>query len=673
MVIPVYGALPHVKECLRSVREHTPSDVRVLVIDDASPDKETPAFLAEQLRTWGGLELLKNPRNLGYTRTVNRGIRSCRGDVLLLNSDAVVTDGWVDKLWLAAYSRPNVATVTPVSNGAGAFNVPDQNTNASLPPGVSVKQMGHLVESMSDRRLPEAPTGNGFCMYITAHALERVGLMDEKAFPRGYGEENDFAMRARREGLIHLVDDSTFIFHARGSSFGEEKDRLMVDAREVLRGRYPEYSELVKNWLDKDCLSYLRPRLRLGLDHALTADRDAKGILYVLHDAGGGTSMTSVDLAARASKEYPTYLLRMGEQGWRFSRYFAGREIDLAAHSFARRWDATSGLGSERIDAMVAFLERYSVGVVHVRHLLGAGPELLMLVSGLGYRIVFSLHDFLTICPNIQLINNRNRYCGGRCNTDRGDCGAWKRFFPRLPLMKNAFVYHWRLRTNRALRACDVLITTSDSAKAIVMENLPASRDRPFHVIPHGRDFPRRRQPRPAANEFRLVTMGGINRAKGGGFLVKLMELARSEDVPIELHVFGPVESGVAVGLSRYAVLHGPYDRKHILDHIESVDPAAAILPSVWPETFCHTLTEAWAAGLPCFVSSLGALGDRVQEHGGGWTFDPVDPMGCLNLVRAKLADRSEMKRVRDDVREIRFRSTSEMYRAYDGVYKTLE
>src|SRR3712207_8814600 len=50
-------------------------------------------------------------------------------------------------------------------------------------------------------------TGNGFCMYIRRDCLDAVGMLDEEAFPRGYGEENDFCMRATRDGWINLVED----------------------------------------------------------------------------------------------------------------------------------------------------------------------------------------------------------------------------------------------------------------------------------------------------------------------------------------------------------------------------------------------------------------------------------------------------------------------------------
>ena len=58
-------------------------------------------------------------------------------------------------------------------------------------------------------------------MYVTRRALDLCGLLDEDTFGLGYGEEVDFCLRASRVGLRHLVEDSTFVYHRGGVSFGD--------------------------------------------------------------------------------------------------------------------------------------------------------------------------------------------------------------------------------------------------------------------------------------------------------------------------------------------------------------------------------------------------------------------------------------------------------------------
>jgi hypothetical protein len=40
------------------------------------------------------------------------------------------------------------------------------------------------------------------------------------------------------------------------------------------------------------------------------------------------------------------------------------------------------------------------------------------------------------------------------------------------------------------------------------------------------------------------------------------------------------------------------------------------------PETFAFTLSEVWAAGRPVLVPPIGALVERVGDHGAGWVLD---------------------------------------------------
>ena len=57
-------------------------------------------------------------------------------------------------------------------------------------------------------------------MYIRRAALADVGLFDADAFGRGYGEENDFCLRASARGWRHLLACDTFVYHEGTVSFG---------------------------------------------------------------------------------------------------------------------------------------------------------------------------------------------------------------------------------------------------------------------------------------------------------------------------------------------------------------------------------------------------------------------------------------------------------------------
>jgi GT2 family glycosyltransferase len=266
IIVPVYNAYEELQDCLESLISNTRNPYRLLLIDDASTDARIRPLLDAYEQQYPNVITLLNEKNLGYTATVNKGcIRAYPDDVVLLNSDTRVTRNWLTKLADCAQSDPGVATVTPLSNAAGAFSVPWNNIENPLPRDLTVEAMGELVERLSMKKRPAAPTGNGFCMYITRRALDAVGLFDVKKFPQGYGEENDFCMRAGEKGFVHVIDDSTFIYHKRKSSYREAKKKIISKSMRTLNILHPDYKFMVLKWRQTDPLDEFRAILQKEL------------------------------------------------------------------------------------------------------------------------------------------------------------------------------------------------------------------------------------------------------------------------------------------------------------------------------------------------------------------------------------------------------------------------
>ena len=248
VVIPVYNAPDEVRDCITSVLKHTDlARDRVLVIDDGSPDPAVGPML-DAFEGTPGLTIRRNSPNIGYTKTINLGITEAgRDDVVLLNSDTIVTPKWLEGLRATAYSRPRVATVTAMSDNAGAFSFPIFNETCRKPDHLSHEEYAlMMLQATQGCTPPEVPTGSGFCMFICRALVDDCGLFDHEGFPRGYGEENDFCMRALRAGWVNLVSPWSFVYHIRTASFKGEKAALVKAGVDVVTKRYPDYAALVK-------------------------------------------------------------------------------------------------------------------------------------------------------------------------------------------------------------------------------------------------------------------------------------------------------------------------------------------------------------------------------------------------------------------------------------------
>src|SRR5262245_35667833 len=103
--------------CLASVLEYGgPTLRRLLVVDDLSPEPD----MARELKRLAGTDprvlLLRNAENLGFVASCNHGLAERGGDAVLLNSDTLVTSGWLRELAEVAYLDDRTACVSPLSN-----------------------------------------------------------------------------------------------------------------------------------------------------------------------------------------------------------------------------------------------------------------------------------------------------------------------------------------------------------------------------------------------------------------------------------------------------------------------------------------------------------------------------------------------------------------------------
>ena len=120
---------------------------------------------------------------------------------------------------------------------------------------------------------PDIPTAVGFCMYIRRELLDAIGLFDAETFGRGYGEENDFCMRAMKAGFRNVLCDDTFVAHAGSRSFASDTEALKARNSQLLFAKHPEYLGLVQRFIAADPIAPIRARIQSQLVN--TAQRPA--------------------------------------------------------------------------------------------------------------------------------------------------------------------------------------------------------------------------------------------------------------------------------------------------------------------------------------------------------------------------------------------------------------
>jgi GT2 family glycosyltransferase len=267
VVIPVHNAADDLARCLDSVRDTVPPEAAVIVIDDASTDPAVFDVLRScRQRTGANWTFEANGRNLGFVATVNRGIGMTSGDVVLLNSDTEVTTGWLQGLHRCLESDSAIATATPWTNNGEIASLPRLCEANPVPP--DRERVASCIAAAGPPVYPELPTAVGFCMAIARRAIDRIGRFDETRFGRGYGEENDFSMRAVEAGLRNVLCDDVYVVHKGGRSFGPLGLKPGEDSMRRLLEKHPGYLAAVEAFIAADPLADRRRAIIDALERA---------------------------------------------------------------------------------------------------------------------------------------------------------------------------------------------------------------------------------------------------------------------------------------------------------------------------------------------------------------------------------------------------------------------
>ena len=271
IVLCVHNAFEDVKECLTSIRRHTKVDYRLLIVDDGS-QPETRDFLKSWVQEVSVATLFRNETARGYTKAANIGLRASKGDyIILLNSDTIVTPGWIEKLIECATSRKNIGIVGPLSNCASWQSIPeifDKNGGwmiNNIPEGYSLETLSDIVANVSDKTFPCVNFVNGFCYMIKRAVIDAIGWLDEESFPYGYGEENDFSIRARKAGFKLAIADHAYVYHSKSKSFGHERrQELSKQGSAAFKSKHPDINvkALTEEIKNNQALERLRLKLR---------------------------------------------------------------------------------------------------------------------------------------------------------------------------------------------------------------------------------------------------------------------------------------------------------------------------------------------------------------------------------------------------------------------------
>ncbi len=630
VVVCVHDGFADVQACLRTVLEApTATPFRLVIVDDASADPAIPLLLDRVAAGRPDVVVLRNDENLGFVASANRGLgHDGDADVVLLNSDTLVAPGWLDRLRAAAYAGADIGTATPLSNHASIFSfpLPDRRNEAWFE-AKALARLDALAARANAGRCVEVPTGHGFCLYVRRDCLAAIGPLDERAFGAGYGEENDFCLRATRLGWRHVAATDVVVGHRGGASFGGRRALRERLAIQRLERRYPGYAGLIGQFVAADPLAEARARLSLALLQDRRAGRPA--VLMITHGQGGGVAQHVLKRAAHlAGRDILPLVLRP-------SLDRPGRTV-LAPADGPEEDETLAFELTQASEALEETLRALDVAEIEIHHLLGHDAAVDGLGARLGLPVRLFIHDYALYCPRIVLVGASGRYCGepaeAGCAACIATCGAEDGMDADLDRLRG--------RGAALLRAAaSVHVPTADVAGRIARQFpgiAPRREDWEYGQPPQ--PVPESRVVVPTAGRVRVAIVGGLSAHKGFAVVKACIADAIARDLPLEFSVIGFSMNDIELMRSGRAFVTGPYDYDEAQALMARENCAVALFPALWPEVWCYALSEVLAAGLPVLAFAIGAFPERLAGRPRTATMAPTLDGGAVNDALLALA-----------------------------------
>jgi GT2 family glycosyltransferase/glycosyltransferase involved in cell wall biosynthesis len=531
------------------------------------------------------------------------------GDVVLLNSDTIVTAGWLDALQACVAADAHIATATPFSNNGEICSYPVfcRATLADrLAPEAIATAMARLP---ADAPCPDLPTGVGFCMYIRRQALAELGLFDAERFGAGYGEENDFCQRAIAAGWRNVLCPRAYVLHVGGASFLAQSTPLKARHLQALLERHPRYEQDVREFVAQDPIAPLRAQVAdalAGLGQDACGHPPRPAVLLITHDFGGGVEKHVRDLAALLRPAARVEILRPD------GTTAVQLEDDIGS---VLRWPAQD-LGGLR-----ALLERRRYDRLHVHHLHGFPAALPDLIQALGRPFDLTLHDFGIYCPQYALTTADGNYCG------EPDLAGCQTCVAERPHAWGLDVPAWRTRWGRLAAQAQRVIAPSAFVRDRVLRHFPAL---PIQVWPH----PPRLDWTPARpRPLKVLVLGGLSRPKGLDTVLACARHAQRAEQPLAFVLLGYPEHAVPQWPDLPLQVRGEYHDADLptLAALERAD--VVCFPGRIPETHSYTLDVALGLGLPIVASDLGAIAERLHQRPGATLLPALAPAADWNAA----------------------------------------
>jgi glycosyltransferase involved in cell wall biosynthesis len=353
-----------------------------------------------------------------------------------------------------------------------------------------------------------------------------------------------------------------------------------------------------------------RRRLNLGWLRAETAEP----VILVTHSDGGGVERrVQASIATHEANGRRAIVLRPSDGK-------AGVVLSSGSRSHTR-----FELPGEQ-PSLSRLLRAAKPVAAEIHHFLNHDPSVLQTIRAAGIPYDVHTHDFAWFCPRIALVGRGDRYCGEPAPVVCEECVAELGGYLHEDIRVTALLE----RSRDFLFGARRVIAPSRDAADRMKRHFPGIS--PI-VIPHeDDDAVDEPSPIPVVDGMlRVCVAGAIGVHKGYHVLLRCARDAHERNLDLTFVLAGTTIDDQRLIDTGRVFITGPYQPNEAVALIRAQNTALALLPSIWPETWCLGLTELWRAGLRVAAFDIGAPAERIGRTGRGFLLPLGLPPAAIN------------------------------------------
>ena len=623
IIIPVYNGYEFLEALFNSIEKNTSAEYRLIVVNDCSSDDRIKPYLLQRLKKHPTALFIDHKENQGFLKSVNEAYEHVSNHFVLLNTDTEVPSFWLERLMYPILYMSKIASTTPFTNSGEIASFPNFVADNEIFDGMSVDMLDESFKKVNAKNFyTEVPTGVGFCMGINYNLSKKIGLFAEDAFGKGYGEENDWCQRAIKEEYKNIIVPNLFVYHKHGGSFSEEeKEKLLQKNAVILLNRYPNYSKDVQNYIQKDPHQTLRQLLVL---HASNTNKPLH--LIFDHDLGGGANLYTHKLIQNYKADKKNILLIRYDY---YSHYFK-------ILYYYKEYQYSFKIGS--LSELKKFVDTLKIEEIFLNNLVSyKNPQKILsflkkLVEDTTAKLIVPIHDFYTLCPSYNLLNQEGKYCDvpelDTCKICiNKNMQEWRNFYNGENNISN-----WREIWGTLLNQSDQIWCFSQSSKEIFLKAYPKISNQKIKIIPHEIKDINPLYIKKDINKTNITIgiLGAIDYVKGAHIVKELVQLIERDKLDINVVVIGEITEQIR---SKRFHVTGRYKHEDLPNLVQKHQIDVFIIPSIIPETFSYTAQEIMMMQLPLIVFNLGAPAERVVKYKNGYVINDMNAQAIIKCV----------------------------------------